>query len=229
MKAKKINFLVSLVIFLLVLGGLIYYLWPKNINEEQAKLDDLLEFKIVKNDMAPELLEKYKNEFDKIKEVLIKDHDNFWALLEIGIVKKYLGDFQGTEAAWLKVNELSPKNSTSFSNLADLYANFIKDYEKAIPMYQIAIANSLGEPKNIMFYRNFYEFYRYYLKNDQKAEDILLEGLANNSKSSELLAVLASFYRDNGDKQKALEYFKQALEFDPKNEAIQNEIKKLKQ
>ena len=241
---KKSSSIIWVVVFLLVIGVVSYYLWPKL---EQGEKDDLLTLKIINQNLTQEQIEKYTNEFEAIKLALEEDPavfhavlekkdigdyqgstEIFYYLLQLGMIKKYVGDYKGAEAIWIKVGEISPQNSTSFGNLADLYTNFMKDYDKAIPAYQTAIANSLGESLNIGYYRNFYYFYLYNLEDKTNAEKVLLEGMENNSENSELLILLASFYRDNGNKAKAIEYYQKALELDPADESVQKEIEKLK-
>jgi len=143
--------------------------------------------------------------------------------MTLGMVQKQIGNYQAAETAWLHVNEIRPLNSTSFGNLADLYANFLKEYDKAEAMYRRAIENSMSEAKNTSFYRNFFYFYKDYVKDETKAEQILLEGIENNSKS-DLLALAGSFYQEKGNNEKAIEYYQKYLEVNPDNEAVKKEL-----
>jgi cytochrome c-type biogenesis protein CcmH/NrfG len=226
MNSKKVKSIVWVIILVIIIGAMAYYFWPKGQSQPAAD-NGLFNFKVMRNDLLPEEKDKYLNDFNLTKEALANDPNDFYAMLNLGMIKKYIGDYEGAELAWVKAGELQPKNSTSFGNLADLYANFLKDYNQAIPAYQTAIANSMGEEKNLRFYRSFAEFYLYYLKDDKKAEEILLDGIKNNPTSGELMVVLGNFYRDKGEKQNALEYYQKAYKLDPTNTAISAEIKKL--
>ena len=225
-KKKKINLIISVVVLLLLIVAVGYYLWPEQ--QSESEISDLLEFTVMNDDLSSDLRERYLNQFNLSKQAIEKDPNYFDAWLQIGRIKKDIGDYRGAEAVWLKLGEMSPKNSTSFANLADLYANFIKDHDKAQQSYRVAIKNSLGESRNIIFYRNFHEFYLYSLENKSLAEQILLEGIENNSGSSDLVTLLAVFYRDEGNTVKAIQYFERSLELDPEDELIKKELQKLK-
>ena len=225
MKSGKMKFIISLIILALVIGVIVYSLWPKQAAEEG---DSLLSFKIVSQDLSEEEKADYLNKFQAAKTSLEQNPDNFTLWLSLGTLKKYAGDYEGAEKVWIYVGEIRPKNSISFGNLADLYTNFLKDYDKAISAYQTAIANSVGEAGNARFYRNFFEFYLYYLNDKAAAESILLEGIEKNPANSELPILLAGFYRDEGNKQKAIEYFEKALALDPQDDLVKAELKKLK-
>lgn len=229
---KKINSIIFVIILVLVIGAIGYYLWPRD-NQPSVKPDDnqvvdLSEFKVIQDNLTEEEKQDYFSRFESIQKTLDQDPNNFDALLQLGMIKKYIGDYKGAEAAWVKVGEITPKNSTSFGNLADLYANFLKDYDKAIIAYQTAITNSLNEVKNILFYRNFHDFYLNYLNDKQTAEQVLLEGIESNSGNSELFILLAGFYRDEGNISKAIEYYEKALEIDPEDYLVEEELEKLK-
>ncbi len=224
MRSRKISLIISILILLIVIGAIIYYLWPQKEQEEV----DLFEFKVLTKDLDNQLIERYANQFDLVKQAIEKNPDYLNAWLQLGMIKKTIGDYRGAEKAWVKAGEIRPKNSTSFGNLADLYANFLQDYDKAIIAYQTAITNSEGEAKNASFYRNFYYFYLYNLGDKTKAEQTLLEGIENNPASSELVVLLASFYQDEGNVSKAIEYYEKALALDPKDEVVEEELEKLK-
>lgn len=225
MKSKKTELIISLLIFVLVIGAMVYYFWPKQVAEEE---NGLLSFKIVKQDLSEEEKTDYLNKFHEAKESLEQNPDQFDLWLSLGMLKKYVGDYEGAEKVWIHVGEIRPKNSISFGNLADLYTNFLKDYNKAIIAYQTAIANSTGEAGNFRFYRDFFELYRSYLNDKAAAEGILLEGIEKNPANPELPILLAGFYRDEGNKEKAIEYFEKALELDPQDELVKAELEKLK-
>ncbi len=225
---KLIRNLVLLIIVVVVVGFIGYYIWPKQIVEREKTLADYLQFNIVRIDLDESQIAEYKKEFEVVKASLEQREDQLEGWLWLGSLKKRVGDYQGAEEAWIKAGEIRPLNSPSFGNLADLYSNFTKEYDKVEAVSRKAIENSLGEDKNVYFYRNFYDFYRYYLQDNEKAAAILLEAIQNNPQSGELLIVSAQFYRDTGDKQKAVDYYEQALELNPDNEAAAQELAELK-
>jgi len=225
-KMKMVKNIILGLILLLLIGGAVYYFWPKVPADPFV---NLFEFKIVKTDLTDFEKEKYQKQFEDAVTALTEQPDQLDGWLTLGRVKKNLGDFQGAELAWLKAGEVRPKNSISFGNLADLYTNFTKEYEKAESAYIQAIQNSLGEEHNSALYRNFYYFYFYNLEDNQKAEAILKEGIENNSGSSDLLVLLADFYKKTNQPDKAIEYFQKALTLDPERVELKEEMDKLQQ
>jgi len=223
---KKIQSLIAIVILLGAFGFLAYYYWPNNESGSVQEENSLFEFKVVDQNLADWEKRKYQERFDKVVPILKENPDQLDGWLELGMIKKHLGDYQGAEAAWLKAGEYRPKNSVSFNNLADLYINFTKEYDKVEPVIRKAIENSMGEQKNAMFYRNFFYFYLDNLKDPKKAEEILLEGIKNNPKS-DLLAVLANFYQSQGRIDEAIDYYRQHLKIYPDDETVRQEIQKL--
>jgi len=219
--------LVLVLILLLLISGLIYYFWPKTPLDPYA---NIFEFKIVKTDLTDFEKDKYQKQFEAAVLALTEQPDQLDGWLTLGRVKKNLGDFKGAELSWFKANEYRPKNSISFGNLADLYTNFTKEYDKAEAAYIQAIQNSLGEEHNAALYRNFYSFYFYNLEDNQKAEATLKEGIENNPGSSELLVLLADFYKKTSQNDQAIEYYQKALTLDPERAGeLQEEIDKLQQ
>lgn len=207
-----------------------YYLWPSGeVVAPGPVAGDYFTLTIIDEDLTEEEINRYQERFDSaVQEAqTIDDFVNPW--LEIGSIKKAVGDYEGAEAAWLQANEIRPGNSTSFGNLADLYTNFLVDYEKAIPMYETAIANSQGEFLNTQFYRRYYEFYLYHLKDYEKTEELLLQGIKDNPADSELVILLAQFYfEQRDDVAKAIEYYEKAYVLDPDDTRVEDEIKRLK-
>jgi tetratricopeptide (TPR) repeat protein len=104
----------------------------------------------------------------------------------------------------------------------------LKEYDKAEIAYQVAIKNSTGEPLNMLYYRNYYDFARLYLKDSKKAEQIVLQAVEDNLGSQDVYVLAGQFYRDSGNKTKALQYFQKALTFDPTDELLKQEIERLK-
>jgi len=224
MSNQKVRTIGSVVALVIVVGAIGYYAWTQSVQPGDEPSSG---FKVMTN-LSEEQVSKYRQEYNEVMDALAQKPDDFDSLLRLGMIKKYIGDYRGAEQVWVKVGELQPKNSTSFGNLADLYANFLKEYDKAEIAYQVAIKNSTGEPLNMLYYRNYYDFARLYLKDGEKAEQIVLKAVADNPKSQDVYVLAGQLYRDNGDKAKALQYFQKALALDPTDELLKQEIERLK-
>jgi len=119
---------------------------------------------------------------------LKKNSDNLENWLVLGVYRKMIGDYEGAREVWEYASVIRPQNSTSFNNLGELYAYYLKDNAKAEKNYKKAIEN---DPSAIYIYRNFFDFYRYFAKDTAKARAILEQGIAANpSISSDLKNLL---------------------------------------
>lgn len=227
MDRKKIN-LVLFVAGLLALVGLVGFYFLSS-QKTVIEIPKYFEFTIVDTDLPEDKIEKFTQRFNDAKASLEVDPDDFQSWLLLASAKKQVGDYKGAEEAWIKAGEISPLNSTSFNNLADLYTNFTKEYDKAESAFFVTVKNSSGEPQNPGFYRNFYSFYLYNLEDLDKAEAILLEAIFINPNSADLLALLGYFYRDErGNDAKAIEYFEKNLVLNPSNAQVKKDLDKLR-
>ena len=227
MNKNKISLAVSGIVLVIVIAITVYYLLPEDFGQEGAS-SDYFTLTVMSTDIPEEKIKEYQEQLSALKKAIEADPDfvNHW--FDVGLLKKLVGDYQGAEAAWIKAGEIRPANSTSFGNLADLYANFLHEYDKAEVAYEIAIKNSAGEVKNLLFYRQYAEFAFYRLGDIAKTEEILLQAAEANPASSEPLIMLGSFYQDRGENQKAIDYYEQALEIDPEDDLTRDELNKLK-
>jgi len=108
--------------------------------------------------------------------------------ITLGIYQKFVGDYQGAVISWTYVTRLSPTNPVAYGDLADLYANFLKDNAKAEMYYKQAI--SVG-PTQENLYIQFAQFYRD-VGDSAKALAIVNQGLANIPNDTNLLQMKAS-------------------------------------
>lgn len=107
--------------------------------------------------------------------------------LVLGIYRKMIGDLEGARECWEYAGFLAPQSAIPFNNLGDLYANYLKDNQKAEDNFLIAIKNS---PNQIYIYRSLYDFYRYIMKDNTKARQILEQGISANPGTSQDLKYL---------------------------------------
>lgn len=222
MTSNRITTVFITIIIIIIIGLTVYYFMP------QEKAVNYFEFTIMDQELPQDKIDKYTNRFNEATLALKEDPDDFNSWLSLASAKKQVGDYKGAEEIWIHAGEIRPLNSTSFANLANLYAYFLIDYDKAEEAYFKAIENSSGEEVSVIHYSNFYQFYLYQLKDFDKAEAILLESIVRNSNRSDLPATAGYFYKDQGDIQKAIEYFTKSLEINPDNAQVKTELEKLK-
>ena len=63
--------------------------------------------------------------------LLDKNNLNFDAWMNLAILHKIGGDYRGAETVWLYATKQWPTSPIAYSNLADLYQNFLHDQAKA--------------------------------------------------------------------------------------------------
>ncbi len=107
--------------------------------------------------------------------VLKQDSESYNSWINLGIYRKFIGDYVGAAEAWQYAAVLDPNASVPMNNLADLYTYSIKNNILAEQYFLKAIDK---EPKQIRYYYNAYEFYRFVTKDLDKAKAILKRGIA---------------------------------------------------
>ena len=111
----------------------------------------------------------------EVSDRLKKNYDYLQDWLQLGILRKQAGDYEGAVEAWDFAGLLRPQNATSFLNLADLYGYYIHDNKKAEESFLKAV---LAEPQNGFPYFQVAKFYNGVLGENQKAKDILQRGIS---------------------------------------------------
>ena len=233
MNNKKIQ----IIILILVILGAGFYFFNEFYNKQEQEtftvtLDEIAEFKVIRQDLTDEQIDKYKSEFEENVNESMQSNEKFVfnALNRIGMIKKIMHDFNGAEKVWMYMIVHRPENSVVYFNLGNLYMEDLKDNEKAEKAFLLALENSANESANEQYYRGIVTFYTYsYPEKKQEIEKILFNALEMEQyeNSQTLMALLATYYQNNNQKEKAVEYWEKVLEIDPNNEAVMGEIKRL--
>ncbi|MEK9195341.1 MAG: tetratricopeptide repeat protein [Patescibacteria group bacterium] len=157
----------------------------------------------------------------------VKEKPNFlngW--IQLGLLKKTIGDFEGARDAWEYASLISPKNSVSFANLGELYWRYLHVYPQAEINFKVSIKNSPSDPGT---YVSLSDLYFYSLKEKSNlADDILLQGIVANPQSMDLTKALARLYEKSGQYAQAIEWWQKVLANDPKNSDLAATIEGLK-
>lgn len=171
-------------------------------------------------------VEKYKAELLRLKGVLTENPTNVDGWIGVGLIKKFFNNYTGARDAWEYAKYLNNTNSLVYYNLGNLYGMFIKDYREAEENFLKAIEL---EKKSVDYYIGAADFYRnFYTEKKEKAGEILEKGMREVPNDISLLVYTADYYKETGNKERALELYKKVLEFEPNNEEIKEEIESLK-
>lgn len=153
------------------------------IEIEKIKIPDLFKLPVVKANLPEDVKNKVIAEIQMLTNSLKNNYDSPSEWIQLGLLKKTLGDFEGAKAAWEFVSVIRPKDSISRHNLGNLYWQNLKDLKKAEENYLEAIALN---KQDIAAYVDLSNIYFYDLKNKIKAKEILNKGLKNNPENEEL-------------------------------------------
>src|SRR3989344_3314121 len=229
---------IILVIVLVIVGGGAYFTYPyysryfekrETVSPDSDRISRILEFNIKDQSLDNETADRYFRVFNQKKKFFL-DHfgqaEVFYAVLDIGIYKQAVQDYQGAEEAWLYAREAEPNSYVVNGNLAYLYHHYLNDYQKAEEYYLLALA-----PTDVInsynYYNGLYELYHYKLADQAKAEEILNKALEKLPDSIDVLFLAGGYHRDTGDIVKAKEFYSKVLKIDLSNDLDKNELAKL--
>ncbi|MEK7148142.1 MAG: hypothetical protein AAB758_02490 [Patescibacteria group bacterium] len=119
--------------------------------------------------------ERTISEIQEISGILKGDHDYFDGWLQLGILRKMIGDYDGAIEAWNFAGVIRPKSTISFLNSANIYAFYIRDNKNAEDSFLKAVS---ADPQNGFSYFQVARFYEDILKDKEKAKKILLQGIS---------------------------------------------------
>lgn len=212
-----------ILVLALFLGGWFGWQWwqetqqpaPKapfsfTINEEQQPS---LEREIVIPEGFPADASRIvRQQIADLRERLEENPADYPSWLDLAINYKVIEDYEGAREIWEYVTLAAPMEPVSFQNLGNLYDLYLKDYEKAEARYKEAIRLA---PDQAQTYMGLHELYRYSYKTDTNAAvEVLIEGVRAVTPPADfdLRVMLAGYYKEKGDTQNALRYYREARE-----------------
>lgn len=123
------------------------------------------------------------------QDVIAGDAYNFEAWVNLGILHKMGGDYQGAATIWRYVARIYPKSTVPLDNLAGLYMDFLKDYARAETNLKASISLDSHDLHAYQMLVDLYTTYGYKTKADAIA--IVNQGLAANPNDATLLQLKA--------------------------------------
>jgi len=196
---------------------------PQTISDYKT----LLTFDIKKQGLDDEMIQVYQEKFNEVKGRLEQDPESLNDWLYLGILKKSVEDFEGARQAWVYAGQVRPQNSSSFANLADLYAYFLNQPEKAEAAIKTAIAN---DPNDANLYQAMADIYRYKFPGREALyETTMLDAIAKFPADPNLVSQLAAYYKQTKQNQKAIEYYEKLIQLSPDNEQAKDDLARLKE
>ena len=118
------------------------------------------------------------NEIGNYADALTKNPDFFNGWIQLGLLKKGIGDYIGARDAWEYAGMIRAKNSVSFGNLGELYANYLHKPEQAEQNFKRAITN---DPADWAKYISLADLYTNVMTaKSAEAPGVLLGGIKKN-------------------------------------------------
>ncbi|MBU1164161.1 hypothetical protein KKA15_01190 [Patescibacteria group bacterium] len=226
---KKNTIIISVIIIIIVAGALFFLKVNKeNVNESAYDYSELIVFEVKNQDLNQYEQDKAFNDFLVVREKLNSNPDFFDGWLELGTIHRKIGNYELAEKTWIYAGQLRPKNSPSFNNLGNLYANYIVDYDRSIANYLIAIENSEQDVFHPLYARSLWEIYFYHLKDYDKAEEFMKGRLEKHAENTEYLSLLAYVYVTTDRSEEAYDLYGKILEIDPSDEEVKRAYNALK-
>ena len=217
---KKYQIFIIVLLLTIIIGLFFYFKNRKIFNKEDI-------FFLPK---GVTLTEEQQRKFNEAKEALQNNPNDVDALIKIAQLKYFFNNLEGAKKVYLRALSLKPDDLLILNNLADIY-NQLKDYENA---EKILLKLTETSPGWINGFRELKSLYRFHMKEKYpRIEGILLKGLEENKElygeaPVDFYAMLATFYKDTGQKEKAIPYYEKVLELDPNNEGAKIDLEELK-
>lgn len=221
---KKIR-LPLIILAVIVLVGATFYLAKRD------KSEDNLYILPANANVNAEQAETFNQAVETLKKNNLSDREKRDAYVVIAQVRYQMYDLVGSEEVYLKALAVSPEDVIILNNLADIYQQQGR-YVDAADKYLKTIETT---PKWVNAYRELTYLYKFNLKDryNENLEKILLAGFkASQSLGGpgdvDYCTLLAMYYEDTGQIDKAIEYYEKTVELDPKNTAAADQLKTLK-
>lgn len=209
-KIKKI-----IIVIVLLAAGTVTYSYLSDYYQgggEEQKAYTEEDFPRALNMMDEEVLRLSLEDLNNQYQELAKGDHIYIRWINIGILKKRLGDPRGAEEAWQAAISVNPKRALAFGNLAGLYFHNLKEYEKAEENYLKAISLM---PDYYSYYVDLADLYKGKLTDKRNLiEDLINDGAEESfgvAKADYYLYLAHYFSREGDDLEKAKEYSQKAL------------------
>lgn len=185
-----------------------HYLFQKYAaNPEWKHVTDQME--VNKKDLA--------NSSDKYK--------RFAATMDMGLQWFNLREFKFAAKWWERALDIESKSMIGWVNLGNAYRE-LKKFSRAETAYRKSM--KLAREGEVDACLALGEMYRFYDKEQSdKAPGLYSECLKKHKNSPDLIARLADYYRDMGDRQNAILYFEKLFSIEPTQE-VSEELKNLR-
>lgn len=172
-----------------------------------------------------QFVELLRRDKQKLSSRLSKE-DRITYTMDLGLQWYVLGENERAIQWWNKGLKLHPQNEIGWYNLGNAYRR-LKDYVNAEKSYQRSIDVAKGGEINGCLALG--ELYRMdYIEKRTSEPEVYKQCLEKSPNNRDLVAHLAVYYRDSGDRKQAVHYFDQLFALEPTVE-VSEELRKLRE
>lgn len=165
------------------------------------------------------IVESYKNDLPRLATAVEQNGNDAKAVRNYAVALYATGDLESAKEQYLKEAELNPNDPILFNNLGNIYRDS-GEYQEAVNAYQKSIDLDKSQ---LNVYVNLANLYIYVLQKPDLGYGVYLKGIENSPNNKEsLLLQLANAYKDNGQKEKAIEKYNEILTMNPNNTAVKD-------
>jgi len=220
MNKKNIIYIALIVI---IASSVAYFYLANFYKSDQNNLDKIYtaeDFPNALNTTNEEILQLSLEDLNGQYQDLRDGNYIYLSWINVGILKKRLGDNLGAEEAWLKAIDYNPDGYLTYGNLADLYLFNLQEYQKAEEYYQKVLDMTTS---NYTYYHGLVSLYRYNMTEKVNLiEGIMLQGAeANVTGRESYYMYLANYFAEGPDNkggnniEKAKYYSQEVLKINP--------------
>jgi tetratricopeptide (TPR) repeat protein len=144
---------------------------------------------------------------------LEEDRTHADAAIEIATIFTLLQDYEKAKKYYTYALNIEPDNQTANLRYGKICHSFLKEYDEALKCYQRIIHN---DPNH---FKSFYQLglIKLDMKNPSEAQEYFKNCLKINNKFSPAWKCLGMIFYDSGKCEKAVRYFEQAAQLEPRD------------
>ncbi|GEM_PF-2713409 len=159
--------------------------------------------------LSPEAVKILQAKLVAVEKKLRADSTDALAWNDLGLYRKTLEDYEGAVLAWEYEKALAPTSVAAYHNLAYTYGMYLSQSVKAEQNWKALL---VADTHYIPAYTGLHELYRYrYGAKAAEADKILIQGIAVNSKNTDLYTLLIQYYKEAGNIPAARTYLEKAI------------------
>ena len=222
------KFLILLIIIFLCSIGITVFLFKDYffLKNNQPIIKETLDFeKYLAIGYSQEQIVRLFAELDRLNSSLEDNPNDYNTLLKIGNIYMMIKEYEKAEIVFLKIIEIEPAFAPAYANLGELYGSFWEEKSKAVDNYKKAIELY---PWKSQYYRTLADLYRSdFPDKKNEIEPLMLKGMKEYPDNVDFYTYLVSYFRQENNIPKAINYLEQALRIEPDNITLKQELVEL--